>query len=167
MNREREHLLGDILAEPGGSGELRELLLDRTLRQVRRRRSVRRLRRAGSVLLVPLLLALLLWYVYPPPESKLSAHRVPYTLVRTEPMPRSALVRTQPFPASGLVTSAPSADIATITTSRGKRGYRQIDDAVLLALAGTNAAVLVRLGPHSAELVFASGTAAVEMPQFP
>jgi hypothetical protein len=68
------------------------------------------------------------------------------------------LIETQPFAASGLVASAPSPSVARISTRPEDREYREIDDATLLALAGTNAAVLVRLGPHSAELVFASGT---------
>ncbi len=164
MNSDRDRLLGDILAEPGASGELRDVLLNRTLTRVKRRRTVRRVRRAGAVLLVPLL-ALLLWRVYLPQGPKASNHQVPYALIRTEPLPESALVRTQPLALSELLTSAPSPDVATITTRPGERGYREIDDAALLALAGTNAAVLVRLGPHSAELVFASGPMAAQVPQ--
>ncbi len=63
---------------------------------------------------------------------------------------------TKPLAPSALVASAKSLNVATITTRLEARGYREIDDATLLALAG-NSAVLVRLGPHSAELVFASG----------
>ena len=164
MNSDHDRLLGDILAEPGGSGELRDALLNRTLRQVKHRRTVRRVRRAGSVLLV-FSLALILWHVHLPQELKPSGHQIPYALVRTEPLPGSALVVTQPFAASGLVASGPSSNIATVSTALEERRYREIDDAALLALTGTNAAVLVRLGPHSAELVFAERTMAVHVTQ--
>ena len=165
MNSDRDRLLGDILAEPGGSGDLRDALLNRTLRQVKRQRTVRRARRAGSALLVLSMLARILWHVRLPQGPEPSGHQVPYALVRTEPLPGSALIATRPFAPSGLVASAPSPNIATIATGLEERRYREIDDAALLALAGTNAAVLVRLGPHSAELVFAEGTMAVHVPQ--
>jgi hypothetical protein len=165
MNSDRDHLLDDILAEPGGSSELRDALLNRTLRQVKRRRRVRRARWAGSVLLVLPALVLLMWHVHLPEAPKAASHPAPYLLVRTEPMPRSTLLETHPLATSGLVVSAPSPNLATITTHPESPGYREIDDATLLALAGTNAAVLVRVGPHSAQLVFASTTMAGRVPQ--
>jgi hypothetical protein len=158
MNSEREHLLSNILAEPDRARERRDALLNRTLCYVRRRRRVRRARRAGAVLLLLPAIALLMWRVHLPQGPEAVNRQVPYVLVRTAPLPWSGLVGTQPFAPSGLVASAPSLNVPTITTRPEDRGYREIDDATLLALAGTNAAVLVRLGPHSAELVFASGT---------
>lgn len=165
MNSDQDRLLGDILAEPGGSGDVRDALLNRTLRRVKRRRTVRRVRRVGSGLLVLSMLALILWHVHLPQGPQPSVHQVPYMLARTEPLTGSALVVTQPFAASGLVASGPSQNIATVTTAQEERRYREIDDAALLALTGTNAVVLVRLGPHSAELVFAEGTMAVHVTQ--
>jgi hypothetical protein len=150
-------LLSDILAEPEESGDRRDALLNRTLRHVRRRRTVRRLRRAGTTLLLVSAIALLLWRAHPPQGPELVNRQLPYVLVRTAPLPPSAVVATHPLATSGLVASAPSLNIASITTRLEDREYREIDDATLLALAGTNAAVLVRLGPHSAELVFAWG----------
>ena len=158
MNSERDRLLSDILAEPGGAGERRDAMLNRTLRHVKRRRTIRRVRRAGSVLLLLLSTVLLVWRVQLPQAPEAVLHQVPYVLVRTAPLPRSALIETQPFAPTGLIASAPSLSAVSITTRPEERGYREIDDAALLNLAGTNAAVLVRLGPHSAELVFASGT---------
>ena len=157
MNNERERLLNDILAEPDESGQRRDALLERTLRHVRRRRTVRQLRRAGTALLLVSTIALLVWRVHPPQGLELVNRQLPYVLVRTSPLPSSAVVATQPFAPSALVASAPSLNVASITTRPEDREYREIDDAALLALAGTNA-VLVRLGPHSAELVFASAT---------
>jgi hypothetical protein len=160
MSRDRDRLLSDILAEPGEAGERRDALLNRTLRHVKRRRTIRRVRRAGSVLLLLLPIVLLVWRVHLPQAPEAVNRQVPYVLVRTAPLPRSALIETQPFAPSGLVASAPSLSAASITTRPEERAYREIDDATLLDLTGTNAAVLVRLGPHSAELVFASGTTA-------
>jgi hypothetical protein len=156
MNSDRDRLLSDILTEPGDTRELRDALLNRTLRYARRRRLARRVEQVGGVLMLLLALAQL-WQVHVPRGSKM-ANRVPYALVRTAPLPRASLIETQPFAASGLVASAPSLSIVSISTRSEERGYREIDDAALLALAGTNAAVLVRLGPHSAELVLSSGT---------
>jgi hypothetical protein len=164
MNSERERLLNDILAEPDESGQRRDALLDRTLRHVRRRRTVRRLRRAGAVLLLLPMIALLMWRVRTPKGPEMVNRQLPYVLVRTAPLPPSAVIATQPFASSGLVASAPSPNIASITTRPEDREYREIDDTTLLALAGTNA-VLVRLGPHSAELVFASGTTMPHTPE--
>ncbi len=161
MNSERERLLGDVLAEHDESGALRDALLDRTLLQVKRRRTVRRLQRAGPILLVLPALALLLWGVYLPQGNG----KAPYVLVRTEPLPRSALLETQPLAPSAFVASTPSPTLVTLTTRPQHRDYREIDDDALLALAGTNAAVLVRSGPHSAQLLFASGTMPDRVPQ--
>ena len=160
MNSDRDHLLSDILAERGEAGDLRDALLHRTLRLVKRRQTTRRVRRTGSVLLLLLPIALLVWRVHLPQAPVAVNRQVPYVLVRTAPLPRSALIETQPLTASEFVASAPSLSVASIATRMEDRGYREIDDAALLDLAGTNAAVLVRLGPHSAELVFASGTTA-------
>jgi hypothetical protein len=158
MSNDRDRLLSDVLAEPGGAGELRDARLNRTLRHVKRRRTIRRARRTGSVLFLLLPIALLVWRVHLPQAPEAVNRQVHYVLVRTAPLPWSALIETQPFAPSGLVASAPSLSAATITTRPEERGYREIDDATLLDLAGTNAVVLVRLGPHSAELVFASGS---------
>jgi hypothetical protein len=161
MDRNSDRLLSDILGE---AGELREALLNRTLRQVKRRRTIRRVRRAGSVLLLLLLpVVLLVRRVQLPPVPEAAHGQLPYVLVRTAPLPSSALIETRPFAPSGVVASAPSLSVANISSHGEVRGYREIDDATLLALAGTNAAVLVRSGPHSAELVFVSGTNAPQM----
>ncbi len=160
MNSDQDRLLNDILAEPGETGEPRDALLDRTLRQVRRRRTVRRVRRTGvgvAVLLLPVI-TLLLWRVHLPRGPEIISSHAPYVVVRTAPLPLAAVLETRPFASSEMVASVPSLHLARIATRPEERQYREIDDDTLLALAGTNAVVLVRLGPHSAELVFASGT---------
>ncbi len=156
MNRDSQRLLSEILAEADEAGERRQALLDRTLRHVRYRRTVRRVRRVGPILLLLLLSVVLVWRAHLPQVTAPGNHPTSYFLVRTAPLPTSAVVETRPLTPSGLVSSAPSLKLATIFTRPDEHGYREIDDATLLALAGTNAVVLVRLGPHSAELVFAS-----------
>ncbi len=158
MNNDRDRLLRDILAEPGEVDARRDALLHRTLRNVRRRRTIRRLRRAGSVLLLLPAMVLLVWWVQLPSRPQAVTRRLPYVLARTEPLSPSALIQTQPFAPSGVIATAPSLNVNSIATRPEDRRYHEIDDAALLALAGTNGAVLVRSGPHSAELVFASGT---------
>jgi len=161
--RDSETLIDDILAEPEADA-LRELSLGRTLRLVKRRRVLRRARRVGSALAIVAALGLLGWRLMLPDISgpRPQTPGRPYLLVRTQPLPASALVQTQPLAPADLVTSAPRADVAIVSTRPENRLYQDIDDTTLLALAdagGTNAAVLVRLGPHSAELVFVPATA--------
>lgn len=154
--RDKETLLNDILAE-SDQGDLSEALLSRTLHLAKRRRAFRRARRAGSVLAVVAGLGFLVWRLTLPNPSGPQEVEKPYVLVRTERLPQSALVETQPLVLTSLIASAPSAKAAIVATRPEGRIYREIDDAALLALAGTsgtNAAVLVRLGPHSAQLVF-------------
>jgi len=50
-------------------------------------------------------------------------------------------------------TISSTATVAQITTRN--TGFRYLDDAELLDLAGPGAAILIRTGPHSEELVFA------------
>src|SRR5262245_60327358 len=108
MSSDHNRLLSDILAEPGGANELRDARLSRTLRQVKRRRTIRRVRGAGSVLVLLLPIMVLVWRAHLPEAPEVVNRQVPYVLVRTVPMPRSALIETQPFTPSGLVVSAPS-----------------------------------------------------------
>jgi hypothetical protein len=148
---EQERLLNDIVAEsaPGG---LREALLERTLRQVKRRRHARQARRTVGVLVLVLGLGFLLW---PRPQRGVVQPSVakPYLLVRTQPLPRADIVQTVPLAAANQVASSPP--VSVISTATVPRLAREIDDAALLSLAAPNPVVLVRLGPHSAELVFA------------
>ena len=153
---DRETLLNDILSERDPV-DLRDALLSRTLHHVRRRRIFHRVRRASSVLAAAAALGFLVWRLALPNAPGPQQPGRPYALVRTQPLPASALVKTQPLVPASLVASIASPKIVIIATHLQDPFYREIDDAELLALAGTNAAVLVRLGPHSAELVFASG----------
>jgi hypothetical protein len=153
MNRptDNERLFADALADAGPDG-FRDGLLAETLRLARRRRQFRQIRRGGIAVAVAMLLAFGLL-----PRTR--SHRVDikgappgYTLVETQPLPASALVMTQPF--KGQIVASTST-VLVVTTAEVGDGLRELTDDELLALAPAPAA-LVRLGPHSAELVLAN-----------
>jgi len=152
----KENLLNEVLAEASPAG-FREALLGETLRLARRRRHFRQTRQTIGVLGVFILLAILGWQYWPqaiavsPPVAKMAVP-TPYKLVRTEPLPDNDIVTTRSFLENQLVAS--SANVVQVETSGG--GYRQINDAQLLALVAQRPAVLIRTGPHSEELVFAN-----------
>ncbi len=148
--RAQDDLLSDILAEPDPAG-LREALLSQTLRLVKRRRLFRKARRAASVFAVLGGLVFILWRLVGPGSAHHTA-QTPYILVRTQPLSERVLVATRPLARARLIVS--SSTVASVSTKAEARAFQEIDDATLLSLAAPNAAVLVRLGPHSAELVF-------------
>lgn len=156
MNRrgDQEQLLNDVLAEAMPTG-LREEVLDATLRQVRRRRHLRQARQTLGALALLLGIGFLLWPHSQGPSAMPDA-QTPYVLVRTQPLPSAEIVKTVPLGQSSRIASNPTASI--ISTATAPRLAREIDDADLLSLAAPNPVVLVRLGPHSAELVFAHTT---------
>src|SRR5947209_5060905 len=127
MSSDRERLLSDILAErgeAGQAGELREELLNRTLHHVTRRRRIRQVRRAGSVLLLLLSgIVLLVWRVQLSQRPAPDKQQFAYSLVRTAPLPPSAVIETRPFTPSAMIASAPSVSVASITTRPEERGY--------------------------------------------
>jgi hypothetical protein len=142
-----DELLADVLAEGDGPA-VREVLLGETLRLVRRRRQIQHGRRWASALAAVAACVWLMRWVGPvaPPAAK------PYLLVRTQPLARLALIRTQPLAAACIVNSRPTT--ALLTTIPAGETLHQLTDDDLLALAPTPA-ILVRHGPHMAELVFA------------
>ncbi|HUZ06232.1 MAG TPA: hypothetical protein VMV89_01955 [Candidatus Paceibacterota bacterium] len=158
MNRriDNDDLLVDVLSgtEPA---DFRDALLGETLRLVRRRRRWRQMRQSAGVFAVAGLLAVLGWQNWPepiavsPPVAKMAAP-TPYKLVRTEPLPDNDIVTTRSFLENQLISS--SSNVVQVETAGG--GYRQINDAQLLALVAQRPAVLIRTGPHSEELVFAN-----------
>jgi hypothetical protein len=155
MNHEpdNEQLLADVLAETTPA-DFREALLGETLRLARRRRRWRQTRRAAALFVALGLLAVLVWQNLPQrPVASMPVAKAKvksYQLVRTQPLPASAIVVTQPFPTDQLVASV--ATVEMIQTSSGN--FRVINDDELLALVAARPAALVRLGPHSEQLVF-------------
>ena len=151
MNRrtDNDRLFADALADAGPSG-FRESTLGETLRLARRRRQFRQVRRGGIALGIALLLAISFRPRTASQRAKTGNTPPGYTLVETQPLPANAIVETKPF-TGAIVVSAPTASV--ITTAQAGDGLRELTDDELLALAPAHAA-LIRLGPHSAELVF-------------
>ena len=145
-----ERLLADVLGE-GVTVDFREGLLNETLRLARRRRRFRQVREAASVLAVLVGLGLLIWHQFPSGRAPVALPTKPYVLVRTQPLPPAAWVKTQPLSPASIVASARTVNV--IATAGAGSPIREINDDELLALLPRPAA-LVRLGPHSAELVF-------------
>ncbi len=156
---DRDNLLDDILTEDG-AGDLRTVLLNQTLSAVKRRRVMRRVRAAGSVLSVLLLTAvgLLVWHPHTPSRREAHTREKPYVLVRTATLPEITYLQTTPLGSANLVSSSASPNVVSVETSSNAPIYQDIDDATLLALAAPRPAVLVRLGPHSAQLIFVPET---------
>jgi hypothetical protein len=153
MNRrtDKERLFADALADAGPAG-FRESMLGETLRLARRRRQFRQLRHGGIALGIVVLLAICFRPRTVSQRANAGNTPLSYTLVETQPLSANAIVATRPF-TGDIVVSAPT--VSVITTAQAGDGLRELTDDELLALAPTPAA-LIRLGPHSAELVLAN-----------
>jgi hypothetical protein len=158
MNKraDQENLLAEVLAE-ASPADFRAAMLAETLRLARRRRQFRQARQTAGVLAVASLLAVFVAQqfskptVVSPPFAKKIAKRS-YELVRTEPLPASAIIRTRQF--SEVQSAASIPKVIEVATASG--GFRLINDNELLALLADRPAVLIRTGPNSEELVFAN-----------
>jgi hypothetical protein len=157
MNHEadNERLLADVFSEGAPAG-FREALLGETLRLAHRRRRWRQTRRTAALLVALGLLAVLVRQNFQPhlltpvpvPKVKVKS----YELVRTQSLSAGAIVVTRPLSANQLVASVATTEM--IQTGSGN--FRMINDEELLALVASRPAALVRLGPHSEQLVFAN-----------
>ena len=153
---DQQSLLAEVLAE-ASPPDFRAALLAETLRRARRRRQFRQLRSVAGVLVMAGLLVILMAQhfskppvVSPPLTFKIEPQS--YKLVRTQPLPASALVSARNFSTAGFAVSVPK--VVEVATVSG--GFRLINDDQLLALLADKPAVLIRTGPHSEELVFAN-----------
>jgi hypothetical protein len=148
---DNERLLMEVLAE-GSDPRLREALLAQSLQLVRRQRKFRQARRVTSVMagFIGLLLLVSRFVPLAPNGSPPSAK--PYNLVRSQPLPANALVQTTPHFLPDFISS--KKQVAIVVTSSTVHGFRDLDDDQLLELAAPSSVVLVRHGPHEAQLVF-------------
>jgi hypothetical protein len=155
MNRtsDRDRLLADVLAEAEPAG-FREMLLGETLRLAGRRRRARQLRHSATALTVMALVGVVVWRLGSSGHGIVAASATPYSMVKTESLPAQAIIHTQQLEPSCFVTSVASVDVVRTTSNSGQ--FRIIGDDELLALAAPAPAALVRMGPHSAKLVFAN-----------
>ena len=145
-----ERLLDDVLAEESGV-RVRETLLGQTLHLVRRQRRFRSIRRAGTATAVFLGLLLLVARFIPSPSNIKPSPARPYTLVTTQPLQPDAVVQTKPFPLPNVIISSHTVQI--IATSNANHEFRDLNDDQLLELV-PHSAILIRQGPHTANLVF-------------
>jgi hypothetical protein len=153
---DQENLLAAVLAEASPT-DFRATMLAETLRLARRRRHFRQTRRGLGVILLMGLLAVFVVQKFLKSPVVAPAHPVKilnpvYHLVRTRPLPVAALVSTRSYPETEF--AAPIPTVIEIATVSG--GFHSINDNDLLAMLADRPAVLIRTGPHSEELVFAS-----------
>ena len=147
-----KQLLSDVIAEESDSN-FREALLDHTLHVVRRKRRFRKARQVAYASLMVVGVALIGFHflISKPPVSK--GFERPYLLVTTQPLPASAVFSTSGGHSMPVISSL--ATIELVTTTESSPALHQLDDDELLALV-PSPALLVRRGPHLAELVFAN-----------
>jgi hypothetical protein len=144
-------LLSDVLAEDSDS-EFRAALLEQTLHMVRRRRRIRKARNAVYASLMVAAMALVSFHFLS--KAPISKRFEPsYLLVTSEPLPANAVLSTTQDRSVAIISSLPAVEIVMVATGQST-GVRQLDDDQLLALL-PSPALLVRRGPHLAELVFA------------
>jgi len=147
---DNERLLADVIA---GESDVafHEALLGETLRLARRRRRFRQAQRGAAVVAVLVGLAALVWQYFPPRVVSPSMDKGSYAIIRTQPLPAAAIVTTQPLVADLLVASVTTVNVVETLPDSGL--FREIGDDELLAMVAPKVAALVRLGPHTAELV--------------
>jgi hypothetical protein len=149
--RDKERLLADVLADESAAG-FRETLLSEPLGLVRRRRRARQAWRAAWGLALVAALGVLVWRSLPPTAVAPGTEGRGYAVVVSRPLPPTALVVTRPFAADRI--HAPVGNTQIVQTASSRESVREIDDIELLELVAPKPAALVRLAPHSAELVF-------------
>ena len=153
---DQDNLLAEVLAE-ASPADFRAAMLTETLRLARRRGHLRRARRGLGILMAMSLLAIFVAQKFSK-SPVVSPARIAkmlnpaYNLVRTQPLPVAAFVRTRSYPATEFVTTIPT--VIEIATVSGR--FHSLNDNELLAMVADRPAVLIRTGPHSEELVFAS-----------
>jgi hypothetical protein len=164
MNQLRNKpLLSDIFSEDADS-EFREALLDQTLRIVRRKRRFRKARQAAFVTVMVAGLVLISFHslVSKPPVSKIAKRvALPYLVVTTQPSSPDAVLSTSPDHSIRIISSSPTVQL--VGTSESADILHQLDDDELLTLL-PSPALLVRRGPHLAEVVFANADAQSSIP---
>jgi len=145
-------LLSDVLAEESDTA-FREALLHQTLHIVRRKRRFRKARQIAYASLMVVGLALISFHSLVSKRPKSERLEPPYLLVTTQPLSDDAVFSTSRDNAISVVSSSPTVQL--IATTGGSEFLHKVDDDELLALL-PSPALLVRHGPHLAEVVFAS-----------
>jgi len=148
---DNDPLLAEVLAEATPS-DFREALLGEMLLLAQHRRRTRHIQRTAAGLAALALLVALVWWNLPRRSTVVIPQVARFEIVRTQSLPAAALVTTQPLPSDQIIASVGGVEMVTTATAGEK--IHVINDDELLALVAPRPAALVRLGPHSAELVF-------------
>ena len=151
MRPPTEQLLDDLL-EDVASREFRTLVLDQTLRAVRRRKRVRQQNIALIAAACVAVFAFVLWKTREPLIVLKPAQRPVSTIVRSKTLSPPPVVRTKP---GGVEMVSSSASTFTPVETRASEScYTEIDDAQLFALLAGKPVALVHRGPNQAQLIF-------------
>ncbi|MBI4661928.1 MAG: hypothetical protein HY735_24160 [Verrucomicrobia bacterium] len=149
VDRLLDDILEDVISPP-----LRAELMDRTLKEARRWKRVRRVRDGLSVAALALGVLGIVWRQSGPVSRVGGAPPSSFRIVRSEPLPSSMIVRSKAGSIS-VVTSSPGF-VVVVESAQQSGLFKEVDDQELLALVEGHPAVLVRHGPREAELVFLS-----------
>lgn len=156
-----ERLLADVLEE-AVPPDFRADLLDRTLKQVRRRRHLRQWNHGVLAVALIATVGFLLWKTSVPKDANQGAPGEALEIVTSQPLSPAMIVQSSP----GMVRmiSSSLSTLAVIETSPFGDGYRELNDEELLAFTAGKPSVLVRQGPHQAELLIVDSGAEVVSP---
>ena len=146
-----DRLLDDIMTD-AASSEFRAVMLEQTLRQVRQRNRVRQWSRSIAAVALVVSVPLLGWKLFVAPSKSSRSQSRSFGVVRSEPLNPSLIVETK-LGMVNIITSIAST-AAFVETEPGKNLVKEINDDQLLALVTGRLVVLVRQGPHQAELLF-------------
>ena len=147
---EQHSLLKDVLAETAPR-HFERLLLDGTLRAVRRRRRRRQCSRGLAAVGVFAAIALAVWNALRP-TSSVHVIQPALHIVSSQPLAASMVVRSK---SGGVVAvSSSPTTFELVQTGSILDPFKEITDEQLLALVRGRPAALVRQGPHQAELLF-------------
>ena len=158
MKPDAERLLDDVLGE-AASPDFRAGLLDGTLKQARRRKQFRRWNR--GLLMAALVVAAWVWSRKP--HTAVEVERVtaqkPFEIIVSKPMNPAWIIVSSP----GLVKEINSSNfrVGIIETDPTVRYFRELNDDQLMALTAGKPSMLVRQGPHEAELLVVDSTGIV------
>ncbi len=153
-NDEHDDRLLDDLLTGSGADDFRAEMLNRTLGQVRRRKLARQWGR-GTLAAVLVAAGSLLFWRTQVPRTQIAVAPPPASLSTDSSHPFDAVkfVRTE----AGSVGIISSADFSPVVTEirSSPTPFNEINDDELLELTKGTPAVLVRSGPHQAELLIA------------
>jgi hypothetical protein len=151
MNPDRNRLLDEILKE-AAPAEFRNVVLEQTLRRVRRRRVVRQVQRGVVAMALLAALPFVIWRTFFFPIRETHSPIPKFAAASFRSLAPCVLVETKP---GGVETVASSVGaVVIVETATIKDAPKEITDEELLALTAGRPAVLVRQSPHQAELLF-------------